>query len=155
VEKKRSATTTTILLLAGALLVVPTMSQSETLIPDKGVYDDAIAKQAWSTRDTYSPYAKQAYATQVFWGDTHLHTALSVDATIFGATLGLEDAYRFARGEEVRASSGQRVKLSRPLDFLVVADHAEALGSMDELIKGNPGTGISEDSRLVLQTYLT
>jgi len=52
--------------------------------------------------------------------------------------LGLEDAYRFARGEEVRASSGQRVKLSRPLDFLVVADHAEALGSMDELIKGNP-----------------
>jgi len=135
--------------------MIPTISESETLIPDKGVYDDAIAKQAWSTRDTYSPYASQAYATQVFWGDTHLHTALSVDATIFGATLGLEDAYRFARGEEVRASSGQRVKLSRPLDFLVVADHAEALGSMDELIKGNPGTGISEDSRLVLQTYLT
>ena len=137
-ETKRSATTTTILLLTGALLMIPTMSESETLIPDKGVYDDAIAKQAWSTRDTYSPYAKQAYATQVFWGDTHLHTALSVDATIFGATLGLEDAYRFARGEEVRASSGQRVKLSRPLDFLVVADHAEALGSMDELLKGNP-----------------
>jgi hypothetical protein len=138
VETKRSAATTTILLLAGALLIAPTMSQSETLIPDKGVYDDGIAKQAWRTRDTYSPYANQAYATQVFWGDTHLHTALSVDATIFGATLGLEDAYRFARGEEVRASSGQRVKLSRPLDFLVVADHAEALGSMDELIKGNP-----------------
>jgi hypothetical protein len=137
-ETKISATTTTTLLLAGALLIVPTMSQSETLIPDKGVYDEAIAKQAWSTRDTYSPYAKQAYATQVFWGDTHLHTALSVDATIFGATLGLEDAYRFARGEEVRASSGQRVKLSRPLDFLVVADHAEALGTMDELLKGNP-----------------
>jgi hypothetical protein len=118
--------------------MVPAMSQSETLIADQGVYDDAIAKQAWSTRDTYSPYAQQAYATQVFWGDTHLHTALSVDSTIFSATLGLEDAYRFARGEEVRASSGQRVKLSRPLDFLVVADHAEALGSMDELIKGNP-----------------
>ena len=137
-ETKISATTATTLLLAGALLIVPTISQSETLIPDKGVYDDAIAKQAWSTRDTYSPYAKQAYATQVFWGDTHLHTALSVDATIFGSTLGLEDAYRFARGEEVRASSGQRVKLSRPLDFLVVADHAEALGTMDEMLKGNP-----------------
>jgi hypothetical protein len=137
-ETKRSATTTTILLLTGALLIVPAMAKSGTLIPDKGVYDDAIAKQAWSTRDTYSPYAKQAYATEVFWGDTHLHTALSVDATIFGATLGLEDAYRFARGEEVRASSGQRIKLSRPLDFLVVADHAEALGTMDELLKGNP-----------------
>ena len=137
-ETKRSATSTTSLLLAGALLIIPTMSESETLIPDKGVYDEAIAKQAWSTRDTYSPYAKQAYATQVFWGDTHLHTALSVDATIFGATLGVEDAYRFARGEEVRASSGQRIKLSRPLDFLVVADHAEALGTMDEMLKGNP-----------------
>jgi len=138
VETKRDAGTTTRLLLTAALLMVPTMSQAETLIPDKGVYDEAMAKQTWSTRDTYSPYAQQAYATQVFWGDTHLHTALSVDSTIFGATLGLEDAYRFARGEEVRASSGQRVKLSRPLDFLVVADHAEALGSMDELLKGNP-----------------
>jgi hypothetical protein len=137
-ETKISATTATTLLLAGALLMIPAVSQSETLIPDKGVYDDAIAKRAWSTRDTYSPYAKQAYATQVFWGDTHLHTALSVDSTIFGATLGLEEAYRFARGEEVRASSGQRIKLSRPLDFLVVADHAEALGTMDEMLKGNP-----------------
>ena len=137
-ETKRSATTTTILLLAGALLILPAISASETLIPDKGVYDDAIAEQAWGARDTYSPYAEQAYTTRVFWGDTHLHTALSVDGTIFGATLGVEDAYRFARGEEVRASSGQRVKLSRPLDFLVVADHAEALGTMDELLKGNP-----------------
>ena len=135
---KRSTTTTAIVLLTGALLIIPTMSESETLIPDKGVYDDAIAKQAWGTRDTYSPYARQAYTTQVFWGDTHLHTAVSVDSTIFGATLGLEDAYRFARGEEVRASSGQRIKLSRPLDFLVVADHAEALGTMDEMLKGNP-----------------
>ena len=66
-ETKRSATTATTLLLTGALLVVPAMSESETLIADKGVYDDTIAKQAWSTRDTYSPYAKQAYATQVFW----------------------------------------------------------------------------------------
>jgi hypothetical protein len=138
VETKRSATSTTILLLTGALLIMPTISESETLIADKGVYDDAIAEQAWGTRNTYSPYAKQAYTTQVFWGDTHLHTAVSVDSTIFGATLGLEDAYRFARGEEVRASSGQRVKLSRPLDFLVVADHAEALGTMDEMLKGNP-----------------
>ena len=137
-KTKTCATSTTILVLAGALLIMPTMSESETLIADKGVYDDTIAEQAWGTRDTYSPYAEEAYTTRVFWGDTHLHTALSVDATIFGATLGLEDAYRFARGEEVRASSGQRVKLSRPLDFLVVADHAEALGSMDELIKGNP-----------------
>ena len=72
------------------------------------------------------------------WGDTHLHTANSLDAAAFGDTLGPEEAYRFARGEEVVSSTGQPVKLSRPLDFLVVADHAEALGSTVELKKGNP-----------------
>ena len=52
--------------------------------------------------------------------------------------LGPEAAYRFARGEEVVSSSGQPVKLSRPLDFLVVADHAEGLGSTVELKSGQP-----------------
>ena len=63
-----------------------------------------------------------------FFGDTHLHTSFSMDAGAFGARLGAEDAYRFARGEEVMASSGQRAKLSRPLDFLVVADHSDNMG---------------------------
>ena len=74
----------------------------------------------------------------VLWGDTHLHTALSLDARAFGATLGLEEAYRFARGEEVTASHGERVKLSRPLDWLVVADHSDALGAMNKIIEGDP-----------------
>jgi hypothetical protein len=86
----------------------------------------------------YSPYAGANYPTRVLWGDTHLHTANSLDAAAFGNTLGPEVAYRFARGEEVVSSSGQPVRLSRPLDFLVVADHAEGLGGMLELKKGNP-----------------
>ena len=49
----------------------------------------------------YSPYAQRAFPSRPLWGDTHLHTALSVDAGLFGARLGLEEAYRFARGEEV------------------------------------------------------
>jgi hypothetical protein len=61
-----------------------------------------------------------------------------LDAAAFGNSLGPEPAYRFARGEEVVSSSGQAVRLSRPLDFLVVADHAEALGSTEEVKKGNP-----------------
>ncbi len=73
----------------------------------------------------YSPYAGRNFPTRVLWGDTHLHTANSLDAAAFGNTLGPEEALRFARGEEIVSSSGQRVKLSRPLDFLVVADHAE------------------------------
>jgi hypothetical protein len=74
----------------------------------------------------YSPYAGRNFPTRVLWGDTHLHTANSLDAAAFGNTLGPEPAYRFARGEEVVSSSGQPVRLSRPLDFLVVADHARA-----------------------------
>ena len=89
-------------------------------------------------RSGYSPYAGRAYPTQVFWGDTHLHTSISLDARAFGTQLGHEDAYRFARGEEVIASGGERAQLSRPLDFLVVADHAEAYGTMNEIAKGNP-----------------
>ena len=47
---------------------------------------------------------------------------------LFGARLGLEDAYRFARGEEVVSNTGQPVKLARPLDWLVIADHSDAMG---------------------------
>ena len=72
------------------------------------------------------------------WGDTHLHTAISVDAGTMN-TLGQEEALRFARGDEVTTTHGLRAKLSRPLDFLVVSDHAEMYGLMPQLLKGNPG----------------
>jgi hypothetical protein len=85
----------------------------------------------------YSPYAGRKFPTKVFWGDTHLHTSNSLDARAFGVTLGPEEAYRLARGEEVIASHGERVKLSRPLDFLVVADHSDGIGAMNEIVAGN------------------
>ncbi len=85
--------------------------------------------------DGPKPTAKSAAAVKEsefpdrpLWGDTHLHTANSVDAFGFGVRLGPEEALRFARGEEVTATTGMKAKLSRPLDFLVVTDHAEALG---------------------------
>ena len=86
----------------------------------------------------YSPYAGRNFPTKVLWGDTHLHTNLSLDARAFGVMLSPEDAYRFARGEEVVASHGERVALSRPLDWLVVSDHSDAMGAMNEIIAGNP-----------------
>ena len=76
-------------------------------------------------------------AQQVYFGDTHMHTRLSGDARGYGLTLGPEDAYRVARGEELTSATGQKVKLATPLDFLVVADHAEGIGIMDEIIRGN------------------
>jgi len=86
----------------------------------------------------YSPYAGRNYPTMVLWGDTHLHTNLSLDARAFGVILGPEEAYRFARGDEVTSSHGERLKLSRPLDWLVVTDHSDAMGTMNEIVKGNP-----------------
>jgi hypothetical protein len=63
---------------------------------------------------------------------------MSVDAGLFGARLGLEDAYKFARGEEVVSSTGQPVKLARPLDWLVIADHSDAMGLVTDLANANP-----------------
>ncbi len=86
----------------------------------------------------YSPYAQRSFPDRVFWGDTHLHTRLSADAGLFGNTLGLEAAYRFARGEEVVSSTNQPVRLSRPLDWLVIADHSDMMGFAEDLAKGAP-----------------
>jgi hypothetical protein len=89
--------------------------------------------------EAYSPYAQRRFPSRPLWGDTHLHTGLSVDAGLFGARLGLEDAYRFARGEEVVSSTGQPVKLSRPLDWPVIADHSDAMGLVNDLAAAAPG----------------
>jgi hypothetical protein len=88
--------------------------------------------------EAYSPYAQRAFPSRPLWGDTHLHTSMSVDAGLFGARLGLDDAYKFARGEEVVSSSGQPVKLARPLDWLVIADHSDAMGLVTDLANANP-----------------
>jgi hypothetical protein len=76
----------------------------------------------------YSPYLEHHYPDRVYFGDTHVHTSYSTDAGFFGNRLGPDEAYRFAKGEEVTGSFGVRTRLLRPLDFLVVADHAENLG---------------------------
>ena len=76
----------------------------------------------------YSPFVNRDYPDQVLFGDTHFHTNLSFDAGLVGTTLDVDVAYRFARGEKVISNSGQPVQLIRPLDFLVITDHAEFLG---------------------------
>ena len=86
----------------------------------------------------YSPYASGSAATQVYWGDTHLHTSFSLDAGAFGNRLGLDEAYRFARGEEVDSTTAGRVRLARPLDFLVIADHSDNMGFFPDLFAGEP-----------------
>jgi len=90
------------------------------------------------TGKVYSPYAERDFPNNVYFGDTHLHTDISMDAGAFGNRLGLDPAYKFARGEQVDSTNGGPVKLSRPLDFLVVADHSDNMGFFPDLIAGKP-----------------
>lgn len=86
--------------------------------------------------DGFSPYAGRNFPQVPLWGDSHLHTMVSVDAGTM-TRLSQEDAFRFARGEEVTTTHGLRAKLSRPLDWLVVSDHAEMYGLMPQLLSGD------------------
>ena len=86
----------------------------------------------------YSPFAERDYPDQVLFGDTHFHTNLSFDAGLVGTRLGVDEAYRFARGETVISNSGQPVQLVRPLDFLVITDHAEFIGLAPMIQNSDP-----------------
>jgi hypothetical protein len=91
---------------------IPRMEGVESLYPGKA----------------YSPWAERSFPSHVYWGETHLHTGLSLDAGLFGNTTGHDTAYRLARGEQVTSAGGQPVKLSRPFNFLVNADHSDMMG---------------------------
>jgi len=84
----------------------------------------------------YSPYAQSTMPTNVYWGDSHLHTGLSLDAGLFGNTVGLDEAYRLAKGEQIDSSTGIPVKLSRPLDWMIVTDHTDLMGIATDIKKG-------------------
>ncbi len=84
----------------------------------------------------YSPYVNRGYPDTVFFGDTHFHTNLSFDAGLVGTTLGVDEGFRFARGEKVISNTGQPVQLIRPLDFLAITDHAEMMG-LAPMIQGS------------------
>ena len=102
-------------------------------------YAAAAGQQAPdSNARPYSPYADIAYPTDVYFGDTHVHTALSGDAGGAGTTLMPDDAYRFARGEQVTSNTGLPVKLERPYDFYMITDHSDAMGMITDLIAGAP-----------------
>ena len=131
--------------------ILPTLALC-TLVPvayavepgnEYGVEQEDIAKL---TRSHFSPYAGRNFPTRVLWGDTHLHTAISVDAGTLNR-VGQEDALRFARGEEITTTHGLRARLSRPLDFLVVSDHAEMYGLMPQLLSGDPEILATEKGR--------
>ncbi len=106
-------------------------------------------------QESYSPYVDQSYPSSVYWGDTHLHTNLSFDANMLGnKNLGPDEAYRLALGEMMEAHNGMKVRLGRPLDFLVVADHAESMGVMAGLETLDPALLETERGQELYQMLL-
>lgn len=69
------------------------------------------------TKPPYSPGVGRTLATNLYWGDTHVHTINSLDAGVLGTTLGPSEAYRFAKGQEMVSNTGLPARLRRPLDF--------------------------------------
>jgi hypothetical protein len=111
------------------------------VLPIRAQESDTIDKDSATKlfpKAPYSPAAGRDFPTHVYWGDTHVHTSFSMDAGAFGARLGPKDAYTFAKGNEVTTSTGQRAKLTRPLDFIAVTDHSDNMGFFPELFAGKP-----------------
>lgn len=101
--------------------------------------------------EPYSPTVRQDYPDNVYWGDTHVHTYLSGDAFGMGTRTTPDHAYRFAKGETIRATGGGEARLRRPLDFLMVSDHAENLGVAPRLATGDPELLKTEDSQRLFE----
>ena len=110
-------------------MFLATSAVAQDVLPKGGV--EAPKKE-------YSPYVGDYFPNRVYFGDIHLHSDWSTDAGMVGATLGPDDAYRASRGEVVTTHSGYRFKLVRPLDFVVLADHAENLGIADYIRRSDP-----------------
>ncbi len=123
--------------LLSATLGVLLLSALPALAQDAGTPTKQSLSDAY-TGKAYSPYGGRNFPERPLWGDSHLHTSLSMDAGLFGNRLPPTEAYRFARGEEVVSSSGQPLRLSRPLDWLVVADHSDGMGLVGDIASGKP-----------------
>ena len=122
-----------------SLIVLPLMGLFfSTVSVFAYIGDSEVTSKSFEEKRIYSPYAGRNYPDQALFGDTHFHTKLSPDAGLIGTTLSVEDGYRFARGEQVLSNTGQPVQLIRPLDFLVVTDHAEYIGLAPMLRDANP-----------------
>jgi hypothetical protein len=112
---------------------------------------DRVAKAALGVG--LGEMASRPVAQRVYWGDTHLHTNNSLDAGLFGCILGPEEAFRFARGDVVKSSTGSAARLGRPYDFLVVTDHSDYMGLLRQLNEGSPALLADAVGRRWYQAY--
>jgi len=78
------------------------------------------------------------HPTEVYWGDAHVHTSFSLDAAAWGNSLLPQDTYRFAKGEVVTSFKGWQAQMTRPYDWMVIADHSDGYNFTNRLYAGDP-----------------
>jgi hypothetical protein len=113
-------------------LLMPFQASADQNGPDTAARDYALQDDSKLTLPSPQAAIYQAAPNpdmNLYWGELHLHTTESFDATLFGNTLSIEDAYRFAKGEPLSTPGGEVMQLSRPLDFVAITDHAEGFGT--------------------------
>jgi len=123
---------------ASALILAagPALAQN-SVTTDAGTINPAKIERFFN-QPGYSPYAGRNYPSRPLWGEIHLHTSWSPDAIAAGTRVGPDEALQYAKGAEITSSTGQKVKLSRPYDFMMVADHSDSLGVMSNVLKRDP-----------------
>jgi hypothetical protein len=109
---------------------------------------DQVSVHTLGKHPQSQPPCEQQYPQKKAWfGDLHVHTAASYDATSFGVTTTADEAYSYARGTPLSLHlrgdpidfEAPVLQLATPLDFMAVTDHAESLGETRLCyIKGDP-----------------
>jgi hypothetical protein len=128
-----------------ALTLLPALAPAEA--------PGSIKSSDLTSTQVYSPYAFRKYPDRVLFGDMHIHSNLSPDAGLLGTSLTAADVFRAARGETVTSNTGQPFRLVRPLDFLVLTDHAEAMGLAPMVRESNPVLLSSKRGREVWEAF--
>ena len=91
------------------------------------IEDYSYVKETVNKRTTeYNEYRN------VYFGDTHIHTTYSFDAYLLGNMNTPDEAYRYAKGEDMKNSFGISMTIREPLDFYAVTDHGFWMGVVDD-----------------------
>ncbi len=105
--------------------------------PGEAIAARSLAPSGQPYSEDRSPCADRDPLRQAFWGELHVHSALSMDAWLWDVRNGPDDVYRFARGEETwlpplddTGNPTRPAQLERPIDFVALTDHASFQGEV-------------------------
>jgi hypothetical protein len=137
IDRPPSGATAATLLLLGVLVGGCSREAPAPATPAVSATTAAPASPAPSDRPAANP-ERNAY-----FGDVHVHTGWSFDAFTNGSRATPTDAYAWAQGQEITNSGmGGKIQIQTPLDFYMVAEHAEFMGVFNQL--SNPDSPLSK-----------